>query len=700
MARGYRAIVELDGKEGALQTADRLFHEWVNKKYPTTGAKAGVECDAEGIYRFGELTSSWGETSSVVATKLTETSEDKHYERQLLEMVERRDNGVQWITRLFAMHATKESRYRDVLWVEVTPPRESEWDAKPPRLVRDLITEGHCHDRGIPLSDSLQTISDDRQVEQLIEWIRDGRRRASVVVAAPLTDGNDSGERAAEHRWKDILGSLPKDSLGCAAYFLLPPDAYREFHTRIGQGCAMPKGSLRTYLPGFNPAEPTDTLRHRVLTAGTLLRGYDETSKRFRPELSAIIARTPCEYLWENGLDKELRRAQAPLDKKRLSVPTFYPLREVERSVELLDEKVRQRVAETLSTVSRHQEAQVEEPGKAALIQAEDATPEQHAPEASGETVAPESTPPRGQSRHLGWYEPLRRLIRRFLPTFNPRSHTELESGIAALSSGLEAMNEAHSELAQKQHELEDELRVAEELLEEASHQSQEIEDLKEEKKAIAEQLLASQQERERLSKRNRSLEWKARQHDSSGDAIDADDSWLADAPKSMSELFDRMTQQGYETVTRYVELSAPDSMVDDILAIDDLAENHYAPEFWNYILVLRDYMRAREAGDFTNGDLDLYLACPPEGYFRCGPGHHKRNERRTVKRDRKMRLERMLPVPTEVDSRGYIEMWTHFAPAFCNQKAPRMYYYADTKKTQKVYIGYIGYHPTNTKTN
>ena len=699
MARGYRAIVELDGKEGALQTADRLFHEWVNKKYPIKGAKAGVECDAEGIYRFGELTSSRGETSSVVATKLTEASEDKHYERQLLEMVERRDNGVQWTTRLFAMHATKESRYRDVLWVEVTPPRESEWDAKPPRLVRDLITEGHCHDRGMPLSDSLQTISDDRQVEQLIEWIRDGRRRASVVVAAPLTDGNDSGERAAEHRWKDILGSLTKDSLGCATYFLLTPDAYREFHTRIGQGCAMPKGSLRTYLPDFNPAEPTDTLRHRVLTAGTLLRGYDEKSKRFRPELSAIIARTPCEYLWENGLDKELRRAQAPLDKKRLSVPTFYPLREAERSVELLDEKVRQRVAETLSTVSR-QEEQAEEPGTAERAQAEESAPQQHAPEASGKAVAPESAAQRAQSRHLAWYEPLRRLIRRFLPAFNPRTHTELESGIAALSSGLDAMNEAHSELAQKQHELEDELRVAEELLEEASHQSQQIEELKEEKKAIAEQLLASQQERERLSKRNRSLEWKARQQESSGSATEPDDSWLADAPKSMSELFDRMTQQGYETVTRYVELSAPDSMVDDILSIDDLAENHYAPEFWNYILVLRDYLRAREAGDFADGDIDLYLSSPPDGYFSCGPGHHRRNEGHRVKRDRKMRRERMLPVPTEVDSRGYIEMWAHFAPPSCNQKAPRMYYYADTKKTQKVYVGYIGYHPTNTKTN
>ena len=89
-----------------------------------------------------------------------------------------------------------------------------------------------------------------------------------------------------------------------------------------------------------------------MLTAGTLLRGYDENSKRFRPELSAIIARTPCEYLWENGLDKELRRAQALLDKKRLTVPTFHPLRESERTVELLDEKVRQRVAESFSAAA------------------------------------------------------------------------------------------------------------------------------------------------------------------------------------------------------------------------------------------------------------------------------------------------------------------------------------------------------------
>lgn len=116
MARGYRAIAELDGKESALQTADRIFHEWAHNKYPLEGRSARIECEEEGIYRFGELTSWKGSVADIVATKLTETSEDKHYERQLLEMVERTGDGhQQWTTRIFAMHATKESNYRDVV---------------------------------------------------------------------------------------------------------------------------------------------------------------------------------------------------------------------------------------------------------------------------------------------------------------------------------------------------------------------------------------------------------------------------------------------------------------------------------------------------------------------------------------------------------------------------------------------------------
>ena len=700
MARGYRAILELEGTESAKQTADRLFHEWAHKKYPLRGSAVRVECGEEGIYRFGELTSQKGETADIVATKLTETSEDKHYARQLLEFVERRRSGEQWTTRLFAMHATKESQYRDVLWVEVTPPRDSEWDAKPPRLVRALVTEGNVHDHGMPLSDSLQTISDEQQVEELIGWIREDRRRASVVVAAPLTDGSGQGALEAESRWKAILGSLTRDSLGCASYFLLTPDAYRHFRERIGEECVMPKGSLRTYLPGFRPDDPTDRFRHRVLTAGTLLRGYDEKNKRFRSELSAIIARTPCEYLWENGLDKELRRAQALLDKKRLTVPTFHPLHESERTVKLLDEKVRQRVAESFSVAASDARGSAEdsrEPAHEAQEGLALQTPER---EVGAGSATSEPAPQRGQSQHLAWYEPLRRLIRRFLPAFNPRSHTELESGVAALESGLDAMNETHAQLAHKRAALEDELRVAEELLEEASYQSWEIEELKEEKKAIAEQLLASQQERERLSKRNRSLEWKLRNPDAKDGERDFVEEQLDESPQSMSELFDRMTQGKYESVTRYVVLSDPNAMVDDIMKLEELHGSRYVAAFWSYILVLRDYMRARESGDFSGGNVHDYLANPPDGYRTCSASRHKSNESDTVKGNEKMRRERTRPVPTEVDPRGEVEMWAYFAPTHCDQNAPRMHYYPDTEKTRKVYIGYIGRHLTNTKTN
>ena len=100
MARGYRAILELEGAGSAVQIADRIFHEWAHKKYPRTGSSVRVECDEEGIYRFGELTSRRGERAEVIVTKMTETSEDNHYERQLLEMVERTSDGKQWTMRV------------------------------------------------------------------------------------------------------------------------------------------------------------------------------------------------------------------------------------------------------------------------------------------------------------------------------------------------------------------------------------------------------------------------------------------------------------------------------------------------------------------------------------------------------------------------------------------------------------------------
>ena len=261
-------------------------------------------------------------------------------------------------------------------------------------------------------------------------------------------------------------------------------------------------------------------------------------------------------------------------------------------------------------------------------------------------------------------------------------------------------MNEAHSELTTQCDKLRDQLAATKDRLDETARDSEEKSELLLHKWGLEDQLREAQAEREALRRRNNFLEWKLKNPDARDSERDFVEEQLDNAPQSMSELFDRMTQGGYETVTRYVELSDPDKMMDDILALDELAESYYAAEFWTYILVLRDYMRAREAGDFSGGNVHDYLANPPDGYRTCSASRHKSNESETVKRNETMRKERTRPVPPEVDSHGEIEMWAHFAPTHCNQRAPRMYYYADTTKTNKVYIGYIGRHLTNTRTN
>ena len=111
------------------------------------------------------------------------------------------------------------------------------------------------------------------------------------------------------------------------------------------------------------------------------------------------------------------------------------------------------------------------------------------------------------------------------------------------------------------------------------------------------------------------------------------------------------------------------------------------------------DYMRACEAGHFKGG-VHKYLQESIFPYRTCPQGRHKPTESDTVRAGKRTREERTFRVPVEVDPRGRIEMWAHFAPTGGGQTAPRMHYYADTRNTHKVYIGYIGPHLTNTKTN
>ena len=704
MARGYRAILELPEKEDALEVSYQLFHDWVNKKYLPLEGRRSIEFDDDGIYRFGELSlrRSKGQAEEVTVTRLRETSKDRHYHRQLLEVVNTSEQNNRWTTRLYAMTATKESRYHQVIWVEVIPPASSEEPARRPNLVVDLVKSYNVHESGVSISDGVQDIVDEEQVDQLTDWIFNQQRRVAIVVAAPISDENDC---EAHYQWREVLKTLTDDSCGCASYFLLKPDVYDYFCQQVGE-LKLEQGCLRTYLPKVNLKDETDPKRHRILTSSTLYHGLDGETKKFRPELSRIIARTPCSYIWEKGLDGELKSAQDVLSKQRLEVPTFRlalapevileEAEETETSVAKVVEHVVQTVlasrkGEELDSKPHEQTAALQTPQVASDIQRTDRT------------------------RRPQWAAPLIELIRRFAPMFDPRTHDDMSDGVEALSAGLSVIDERYNNLAQKVHKLtqdfqgeknrlQKEIDAYEALFEQAEEDSKAVERVAELEKKIQEQEIERIYERDeylKLEKEIRRLRYQLKHPQSGLQDYDRTEEELDEPPADMATLFDWMTKDGmYPQVREYVEFSAPKRMQDAIMELDEKAENwRYAADFWKFILVLRDYMRACEAGDFC-GSVHQYLKESVGTYRTCSYKRHAPTESQTVRNTPEWRGERVFPIPFEVNPEGKVEMFAHFKTSHSDTNDPRMYYLIDNDHTHKVYIGYIGPHLTNTKTN
>ena len=602
---------------------------------------------------------------------------------------------------MYSMTATKESRYHQVIWVEVIPPASFEEPARRPNLVVNLVSQYEVHESSVPIFDSIREVFDEKDVDVLVDQIFDQQRRVAIVVAAPISDENDH----AHDQWHKILKTLTDDSCGCASYFLLNPEVYDYFCQRIGN-LKMDKGCLRTYLPQVNPSDDLDPKRHRILTSSTLYHGLDGQTKKFRPELSRIIARTPCSYIWEKGLDGELKKAQDVLSKQRLEVPTFRlalapevileEAEETETSVAKVVEHVVQTVlasrkGEELDSKPHEQTAALQTPQVASDIQRTD------------------------RSRRPQWAAPLIELIRRFAPMFDPRTHDDMSDGVEALSAGLSVIDERYNSLAQKVHKLtqdfqgeknrlQKEIDAYEALFEQAEEDSKAVERVAELEERIEEQEEDRKEERakyQELENKVRRLEYQLRNPQTGLQGYDYVEEQLNTAPVDMATLFDWMTADGmYPQVREYVEFYDPDRMYEAILTLDDMSGNsRYAADFWRFILVLRDYMRALEAGDFSGGVHD-YLGESIGDYRTCSQKRHSPTESETVRNNGKMCGERIFPVPVEVDPRGEIEMLAHFKTSHRDTNDPRMHYYADTRYTHKVYIGYIGPHLTNTKTN
>ncbi|MDH6579684.1 hypothetical protein [Kitasatospora sp. MAP5-34] len=118
----------------------------------------------------------------------------------------------------------------------------------------------------------------------------------------------------------------------------------------------------------------------------------------------------------------------------------------------------------------------------------------------------------------------------------------------------------------------------------------------------------------------------------------------------------------------------------------------------WEGLTALQEYAAAAVRGE-AHGDFKQWCEHTPPGCHRFPPRKAVRGESRTVESHTKWKRERMLPVPECVDSSRRAFMGAHLRIGG-GRTAPRLHYLDDCSGSGRIYVGYIGLHLTNTRTN
>ncbi|WP_156755435.1 hypothetical protein [Actinokineospora pegani] len=124
-----------------------------------------------------------------------------------------------------------------------------------------------------------------------------------------------------------------------------------------------------------------------------------------------------------------------------------------------------------------------------------------------------------------------------------------------------------------------------------------------------------------------------------------------------------------------------------------------WAGKAWDAMNVLNEYATAIATGAFE-GNVRAYLENIPPGGHSWPVTKYADHESKQTRSNDKFRGERTFPVPTDVCAGGVIFMEAHFKLAKFRTISPRLYFHNDVRGTGKVFVGYIGKHPSNTLTN
>ncbi|WP_051393171.1 hypothetical protein [Glycomyces arizonensis] len=544
-----------------------------------------------------------------------------------------------------------ESRRPAHNWVTVTVEGELSADADPvraPSLVTDFLRTGRATDGAIGL-EAAPHVMGREEIDQLTGWLTDPARAVPVIV---LTVDRADPKVIASH-----ADHLAEALAGIAVVVrLFDVQTQDLLNKRLGEELTVFGGGLRTYLPGLDPRTEAYPPRHPVRGGGAI---RDQGVRALEVVVDGVI-----EQALRRPLPADVRQAEP-------------------------------RVSRILSGDAGPEHLHAASPSPAELARARGAeVPAQR-------TAEPEPRP--APAAPPAPAEPVPEpMPRDAVAAIADRVTDNLADGI--LDALVDMARGGDSETTRLIRAMSAHVAALAKTVEEADlgaerasgdeRRKRELERLRKDYDQLEFDYGLLLDDERHAQERVRWLEGKLAEH--------ADPVYGVDAPGEVWEAGSLM-----EVVVRAREALArvdlPETLDPDVAKLDVTYPRmcrRWTGKAWDALRALDAYAAARAEGRFTGGFYD-WCGHPLPGQPAISPNMVSMKESDSVTGRPKFREARTFRVPADIDSSGRLYMPSHIKLQRIGNPAPRMHFLDDAGgATGRIWIGYLGDHLPNTKTN
>lgn len=568
-------------------------------------------------------------------------------------------------------------------WVSVTVESSTETDDRyAPEFMPAYLRTGHITDGQVQLPHSAEALDEDG-VHYLLPALEDHRRRVPYVLLAVDSKDPEANRERAETVAALVAGAA-------VVHWFADLRAQDRFNAAVGKELGVFGGGIRTYLPGLTPHGEPHPFKHRVMGGQTV---RDLGGRAPQTLAGHVLGETAHQHPPEDvrhGIRLVTRILKGQEPPEALTKPVRKP---PASAYELEQAALRQRL---MAAVSKPEQPPAPIPAEPTVIQESAPAPVSISPATIDAAVLTESI--------------VQRLTTNLAESVAARVVAGLQGELgavldlaassaadpaqgSALTGQMKILSTKLTTLGQDLDRAEAERRRADSEREEAESESDrllsELESMRQEYEFLELELSESVAKERRLADRVRRLERLLAEANQPAYASEPEGVF---EPSTLVEALYRAQQtlpglrigDTFEAAERLDRAGAGATRV-------------WAAKAWDALLALNEY--ATSADTFAGGFYDWCQG--NHGRRVVPPAMLSMKESASVENRDKFSERRTFPVSAEVDPAGLLYMPAHVKLRRIGSPAPRIHFHDDTRgATGKIWIGYVGGHLPNTRTN